>query len=389
VIIFVMVALFVMGLLHWFLYARLVIALDIASPTVLWPLRVLALFLAISYIVAHFAERHGPEPLVHALHWIASIWMGLMWELLWIALLFYVAKIVLMLTGVWWKFDAGMVTLLGRYAAVTAIAAAVLLCGYGMKTAMGPARVANVKVPVPYITDEQRALRIAVASDFHAGVLVGRWEVERMSEQIMRLKPDLILLPGDIVDRTSDDIMPFADAFHKLNAPMGVFGSTGNHEYYVGLDGALAFCKAAGIRVLLNETVDLPGVVLAGIEDRTAQQFKRPRPSPTELLKSASTDKPVIFLNHTPDTKEAEEAAQAGASLVLSGHTHGGQIWPFSYLSKMAHRYHWGLYNLGKGFIFTSCGIGHWGPPMRIGAPPEIVLVQFVGENERPSVHWQ
>ena len=281
---FFVIILLVTGLLHWFLYARLVLALDIASPAVYWPLRLLAVFLALSYIIARVIERYAPEPVVHVLHWIASIWMGLMWELLWITLLFYVAKVVLVVTGVWWKFDAGTVALIGRYAAITAIGAAVILCGYGMRTAMGPARVAQVKLPVKHITNELRALRIVAASDFHSGVLVGRREVERMSAQIMGLKPDLILLPGDIVDRTSDDIMPFADAFHKLNAPLGVFGSTGNHEYYVGLDGALEFCKTAGIRMLMNETVELPSLMLAGIEDRTARQFRRPRPSPAELL---------------------------------------------------------------------------------------------------------
>jgi hypothetical protein len=389
-IVFVLVVLLVSGLFHGFLYLRLVTALDIASPALLWPLRWLAVFLALSYFVARLSERHAPETVVHALHWIASIWMGLMWELLWITLLLYLVKVALLIGGVWGRFDAATTMLIGRYATISALTAAVLLCGWGMKTAFGPARVAHVQVPMPNLTPELRDLRIVMASDFHASVLVARREVEQWCDQIMRLKPDLILLPGDIADRSADDILYFADAFHRLRAPLGVYGSTGNHEYYVGLQGALGFCRAAGIRMLMNETVELPnGLVLAGIEDRTARQFKLPRPSPSEMLKDVSREKPVIFLDHTPDTREVREAADAGADLVLSGHTHGGQIWPFSYFSRMAHPYHWGLYNLGKGFIFTSCGVGDWGTRMRIGAPPEIVLIRLVDESVPPSVRWE
>lgn len=389
-IIFFVVVLSVVGLIHWFLYNRLVSALEITSPAILWPLRILAVFLALSYFAARMVERHGPEPITHTLHWTASVWIGLMWELLWIAFVLYIAKIVLIASGIWFKLDSTTVTLLGRWTAIAAISAAVLLCAYGVKVALSPARIAHVRVPIKNISSEWREVRIAVASDFHAGVIVGRREVERMSDQIMRLKPDLILLPGDIADRASDDIMHFANAFHRLQAPLGVYATTGNHEYYVGLPGALEFLRAAGIRPLMNEVVALPnGLVVAGIEDRTARQFGLPRPTPSELLKGVNSDKPVIFMNHTPETKEVQEAVQAGADLVVSGHTHGGQIWPFSYLSRMAFRYHWGLYKVDKGFIYTSCGFGQWGPPMRIGAPPEIALIRFVGENEAYGVRWE
>jgi len=389
-ILFILVVLLVSGLFHGFLYARLVTALNIASPVLLWPLRSLAVFLALSYFMARLSEGHAPEPVVHALHWIASIWMGLMWELLWITLLLYLVKVALLLGGVWARLDSATTMLIGRYAVVSALGAAALLCGWGMKTAFGPARVAQVQVPVHNVTPAMRELHIVMASDFHASVLVAGREVERWCEQIMQLKPDLILLPGDIADRSAQDILHFADAFHRLSAPLGVYGSTGNHEYYVGLQGALEFCRAAGIRMLMNETVELPnGLVLAGIEDRTARQFGRPRPTPAEVLRDVPREKPLIFLNHTPDTREAREAVEAGADLVLSGHTHGGQIWPFSYFSRMVHPCHWGLYSLGKGFIFTSCGVGDWGTRMRIGAPPEIVLIRLVDENEPPRVRWE
>ena len=367
----------ILGLIHWFLYARLVSALELTGPALLWPLRVLTVLLAVSYILARIWEKSLPEPIVHALHWISSVWLGLMWELLWLTLLFFIVKVILLATGYWGRLDPAVVLLIGRYSAITVIAVAVLLCAWGVRNAFGPATVVEVKVPVKNATPELKKLRIVLASDIHAGVIIGPKEVHRMAEQIEGLKPDLILLPGDIVDRSADDIMHLVDAFKEFKAPLGVFGTTGNHEYYAGLDGALAFCKAAGIRMLMNEMVELPnGLVIAGIEDRTALAMHRHRPTVKEFLADVPPDKPVILMDHQPETHEALAAGDAGADLVVSGHTHGGQLWPFTLLTRSTYRFHHGYYSLdGKGHIIISDGIGNWGPPMRIDAPPEVVLI--------------
>jgi predicted MPP superfamily phosphohydrolase len=367
----------ILGLIHWFLYARLVSALAITSPNVLWTLRFAAVFLAVSYILARVWERSLPEPIVNALHWIASVWLGLMWELLWLTLVFFIFKALMLLTGLWGRLDPATVLTLGRYSAITVIGIAVLLCAWGTRNAFGPANVVEVKVPVKNVTPELKGLRIALASDFHAGVIIGPKEVEKMSRQIMSLKPDLILLPGDIVDRSADGIMHLVEAFRIMQAPLGVYGTTGNHEYYTGLNGALEFCNKAGIHMLMNEKVELPnGLVIAGIEDRTAISMHRQRPTVQQFLSDIPPDKPVILMNHQPETHEALAAGKAGADLVVSGHTHGGQLWPFTMLTKSTYRFHHGYYSLdGNGHIIVSDGIGNWGPPMRLNAPAEIVLI--------------
>jgi uncharacterized protein len=366
----------ILGLIHWFLYARLVTALEITAPGLVWGLRFLTAFLAVSYILARMWEKSLPEPIVHVLHWVASLWIGLMWQLLWLTALFFLAKVLLSLGGVWGKLDPAIVLALGRYSASAVILFAVLLCGWGMKNAFGPARVIEVKVPVKHIAPELRSLRIVLASDIHAGVIIGPGEVGKIAREIMALKPDLVLLPGDLVDRSADDLMHLVDAFRQIKAPLGVFGTTGNHEYYAGLEGALAFCKAAGIRMLMNEKVELPcGLVIAGIEDRTALSMHRSRPTVEQFLADVG-DKPVILMNHQPETHEALAAGKAGADLVVSGHTHGGQLWPFTLLTRSTYRFHHGYYNLdGGGHIIISNGIGNWGPPMRLDAPPELVLI--------------
>jgi uncharacterized protein len=380
---FVVVILSILGLIHWFLYSRLISALAITSPGTLWPLRILALFLAVSYILARVSERYTPESVSRALDWVASIWVGLMWELLWLTLFFFVAKLVLIGTGFWGRFDATTLTDIGKYSAISVISAAVLLCGWGMIQARRPARITEVTVPVKNITPEMRKLRIVQASDFHSGILLRKPEISRMTERIMSVHPDLILLPGDIVDQSSNGVMLIADAFRNLKAPLGVFGSTGNHEYYVGIKTSLEFCEAGGIRMLMNEKVELPGgLVIAGIEDRTAKQMGRVRPTIEQLVDGTAREKPMILMNHSPFADEAQAASDAGVDLMISGHTHGGQIWPFGLFSKMAFKYNRGLFNLGQGHLFTSTGIGTWGPPMRIGAPPEIVLIRLVGKDE-------
>ncbi len=386
-LIFLAIALSITGLIHWFLYARLVGALDIVSLGALWTLRITAIFLAISYFLAHIIERHCPEWIVSALYWLSTVWMGLMWELLWMGLGLYVGKQVLVVTGIWSSLGAATIAAIGRYTVFGVIGVASLMCGYGMVQALGSARIAHVRIPVKELTPELADLKIVMASDFHAGVMVGRRHLDRMANQMMSLKPDLILLPGDILDRNADRIMSLTDVFRRLEAPLGVYGTTGNHDYYIGLKSALKFYNAAGIRMLMNESVELSnGLVVAGIEDRTAQQMRLPRPDISELLKNIPEDKTVILLNHTPSTEEAERATQSGADIVLSGHTHAGQIWPFSLLTRATYRYHWGLYKTAAGHAFTSCGIGYWGPPMRIGAPPEIVLIRLTHENEPRAI---
>ena len=158
------------------------------------------------------------------------------------------------------------------------------MCGYATLRAMKP-RVIAADVPVKNITPELRAMRIVMASDFHAGVLVNRNEITAWAKKINSLQPDIILIPGDVVDGNVDHIIDFADAFHLLDAPLGVWVTTGNHEYYAGVQRSLEFYKAANFRPLMNEYVELPtGLVLAGIEDRTARQMGNGRPTVEQFL---------------------------------------------------------------------------------------------------------
>lgn len=387
--IFIAIALTISGLIHWFLYARFVTALGITSPNILWTLRLAALFLAASYLIARGMDYYAPSWLSTGMHWAASIWLGLMLQLLWMTIDLWIIKFILQITGVW----AGLSNYhaaIGRCSAIGVISLAVLIGGWSMLQAQRPIRVQQVQIPVKRITPELRQMKIVMTADFHAGLIVGERDIERWAEEINALEPDVILLPGDIIDHPPERVKHLTAAFRKLRAPLGVFATTGNHEYYIQLKRALEFIKDSEMRILMNERVELPGgLIIAGIEDRTARQMGKNLPTEEEILGETAHTNPAILLNHTPEKKAAERATEAGADLMVSGHTHGGQVWPFSLLTKWAFRFHHGLYEVGNGHQLTTCGIGTWGPPMRFGKPPEVMLIRLVGKNEPAGIEWE
>ncbi len=382
---FILAGLTISGLLHWFLYARLVIALNIMSPAVLWSLRFLAGFLAISFILARVLDTFAPRPLVLAFEGFAAVWIGLMFQLLWMTIDLWILKLLLKLTGLWGRLPHEAV---GKGSVLIVFAVAVALCTWAMVIAQRPARIVNVHIPVKGITPELRQMKIAMVADFHAGLLVSKNRVERWAREINQLEPDVILIPGDVIDRPAHRMMEFVDVFRKLKAPLGVYVSTGNHEYLVGLNGAMKFFEAANMRLLMNDVETLPGgLLLAAVEDKTASMLKRPIPLMKELLADSAKDHPTILMNHTPSTRDARKATDAGVDLMVSGHTHGGQMWPFSYLSRMAFPFHHGLYPVNDGYQLTTCGIGTWGPPMRLGTSPEILLIHLIGKDEPATIN--
>ncbi|NUO18938.1 metallophosphoesterase [bacterium] len=389
-LIFISVVVTILGLLHWFLYSRLVSALEITSSAVLWPLRILAAFLAVSYIIGRILEQKFPGFIAHAVDWIASIWMGMMWQFLWVTFLFFLVKVVLVVSGQWGEFTLETHQMLGRYSFYFVTSLVLLITGYGIYKATGPARVVEVDVPVKNFRDEWRDFTIAMVADFHASNTNGESRIAMWCDQITGLKPDVILAPGDIVDTPANQIPEVANGFRKLAAPLGVFSTTGNHEYYVGLQGAVELMKRGGFRVLMNENLTLPnGILIAGMEDRTARSMGRPLPAFQSFIPDGDTSDVQILLMHTPATADVQKAIDAGFDLVVSGHTHGGQMFPFSLFTKMAFPYHHGLYKVKDGYQLTTCGVGYWGPPMRIGKPPEIMLIRFVPSTEPSRCEWK
>jgi len=224
-----------------------------------------------------------------------------------------------------------------------------------------------------------RTLNIAMASDIHLGTVMGSRRLEKIVGRMNALEPDIVLLPGDIVDesvsRAEEEKM--ISCLRSIKAPMGIFSVPGNHEVYGGLEKNLEYLRRGGVRVLQDESVLVGGAfVLAGRKDPTVIQSKERRMPIREILEKTGADPklPTILLDHQP--VRLIEAEEAGIDLQLSGHTHAGQLFPLNLINKKIWEKYWGYLRKEKTQYYISCGVGTWGPPVRTGSIPEIVRIK-------------
>lgn len=224
-----------------------------------------------------------------------------------------------------------------------------------------------------------RELRAVVASDWHFGEIVRRDRVRSWVNKVNALGADIILLPGDLIDRDLELVrrQGSGEELARLRAPLGVWAVLGNHEVYTGADACAEFLREYGVQVLQDEAVEVAGAFwLAGREDAAV-----PRKGLDELLKNVDRTRPVILLNHRPE--RLAELERAGVDLQLSGHTHGGQLWPATWIVRGLNEVARGYGRLGKAQIYVTTGLGLWGLPVRIGSESELVnlRVLFGGED--------
>lgn len=240
-------------------------------------------------------------------------------------------------------------------------------------TAAQPPVLKELEITLPNLTPQQDGFKIAVLSDVHLSTLIGEKRLKSLIEQVSAQKPDAIFLLGDMRDHGYRNAATLKDTCAALAVPPGrKLGVLGNHEYYNGLDQALYTYRACGFRLLRNEITTLDnGIQIAGMDDtKTAGITKE---EVTALLKKLNPAKPSIYLQHQPLLADA--AAEAGAGLMLSGHTHGGQLWPFKWMVRMTTPYVAGLYKVGNMQIYVTTGIFYWGPPMRLFARHELPII--------------
>jgi uncharacterized protein len=221
---------------------------------------------------------------------------------------------------------------------------------------------------------------VVVVSDLHLGSLVGRGRLEKVVDRINALEPDIVLMPGDIVDESVTEKIEagFSAVMRRIRAPLGVFAVPGNHEFYSGLERNLACLRACGITVLEDEAVLIAGAfVVAGRKDPSALRTGETRVPIREILSRSGLDdsRPVILLDHQP--VRLEQASEAGVDIQLSGHTHAGQLFPLDIINKKVWELNWGSLRKGETRYYVTSGVGTWGPPVRTGSRPEIVRLRL------------
>ncbi|WP_344296222.1 metallophosphoesterase, partial [Streptomyces synnematoformans] len=265
-----------------------------------------------------------------------------------------------------------------RTVAVGATAVAAGTVAYGAYGVLGRApRVKNVTVPLAKLPAAADGYRIAVVSDIHLGPILGRRHTQRIVDTINAQRPDLVAIVGDLVDGTVDHLGTAAEPLGQLRARDGSYYVTGNHEYFAGAAGAgewIDHLRELGLHPLENERTELPGFDLAGVNDVSGEDVGE-GPDFGRALGDRDPARASVLLAHQPVV--IHDAVDHGVDLQLSGHTHGGQLWPVTYVAGAANPTLAGLERYGDTQLYVTRGAGAWGPPVRVGAPSDITMVRL------------
>ena len=358
---------------YFFLKVREAFAPGAAAQAIIIALLILGLM---TPIIVRASERYGFEMLARLMSWTGYLWMAILLLFFSASILFEFYRFLAHLTGWALRTDVGVFLPLPRmlFFIPAAVALGIVLYGaFGARCIRSESLVIHsAKIP-----KEQGRLRIVQISDVHVGVLVRGGYLENILRKVREAAPDLLVSTGDLVDGQGNDLSEAAAQLREIRPGYGKFAVTGNHEFYTGIDKAIAFTASSGFTLLRGSTATVAGVVdLTGVDDPAFRSSGSPGPSDREILSRAGGGRFTILLKHQP---LVEKDAPGSFDLQLSGHTHKGQIFPFSLITRLVFPFHVGNYRLtGDSLLHVSRGSGTWGPPVRFLAPPEITVIDLM-----------
>lgn len=390
---FVVVAGAIFGLIHLYLWWRLV-------RTTTRPGRwrragtvgvlVLALLVPVSFF--------GSE-LVHGLAWPGFVWLGLMFYLVVVLIVIELPMLALRLLLLRRRAPAHAAALVGapaakedsgtdgqaadpdrrlllaRGAAIFAGLTAAGVTGYGVRNATARPRLRRVEIPLSRLNQNADGYRIALVADVHLGPLRGPAQTARIVEMINQADPDLVAVVGDLANGSVAELGGGAAPLRGLRSRDGSYFVTGNHEYDVSHQDWVEHVADLGLRPLRNERVELAGFDLAGVNDVTGEEHDD-GPDYDRALAGRDPTRAVVLLAHQP--VQVHEAARRGVDLQLSGHTHGGQMFPYHLWVRLEQPVLSGRHRFGDTELYVTNGVGSWGPPVRVAAPSDITLVELI-----------
>ena len=354
----------VLFLTHYLLYETWTFSPAKSEPHGAFWIKLVVGFLSVSFVAASLLAFRYTNAALRAFYRAAAVWIGLVSFLFLAAVSSWIIFGVARLSGLDLNFHRTVEWLFG------AAAAAGL---YGVFNASWM-RITRTTVRLANLPAAWRGRRAALISDVHLGHVRNGSFLRRLVAKTLREQPDAVFVAGDLYDGTAIDARRAAEPLNELVAPRGVYFVAGNHEQFGDDSKYLNAIAAAGVRVLSNEMVEVDGLQIIGVPYRNATQNGKL----ASVLHDVGLDRnrASILLTHAPDHPEIAEAA--GVSLQLSGHTHLGQFLPWSWMARRIYRqFVYGLSRIGKMQVFTSSGAGTWGPPLRLGSNPEIVMLQF------------
>lgn len=364
ILVFVTVFQIVMLAAHWFLYETWLFFWGPMSPSVQRSLAVGVAVLCFSFLAATLLAFRFNNPLVRAFYRVASVWLGTLSFLFLGAIAAWIVHLLVL---------AGAFQISSRTIALATFGAAVLVSACAVINGNW-VRTKRISVKLENLPDSWRGRTAVLATDLHLGHVHHRSFSERIVRKIATLNPHVVFVAGDMFDGTHVNALEVTQPWKHLRVPFGAHFINGNHELFGGVSHFLDAVRAAGIRVLHNEKVELDGLQLVGVPYEHATHAEHFRSVLTKIAIDSS--RASILLTHAPDHPAIAE--EAGIGLQLAGHTHLGQFFPYTLIAKRIYgRFTYGLSRLGATQFYTSSGAGGWGPPLRLGSQSELVHIKF------------
>ncbi|MGA7877028.1 MAG: metallophosphoesterase [Desulfoferrobacter sp.] len=366
---FLIIFVSVYSLMHAFFYSRVKVILPLGSMFKAIFVLFLA-FMVFAPVITRLLERHGHDLAARLMAYLGYGWMGFLFIAFWGFLLVFFLSLALkaihLTTGII------MSDLTGKAPAVAVLVCAALVFVYGFFEAR-TIRTERVTIETSKLPEDIQQLKIAQISDVHLGLLVGSHRLEQILEKVRSEEPDVLVCTGDLVDGNIDRMDQIHVAINGINPRFGKYAVTGNHEYYAGLNRSIKFIESFGFEVLRGKMKNVQNVLqIAGVDDPAGGVSV----DEVSLLSSKQNGIFKLFLKHRPTVVKD---ALGLFDLQLSGHTHGGQIFPFRLFVHFMYPLQDGYYELGKGSsLYTSRGSGTWGPPIRVLSPPEVTIIELV-----------
>ncbi len=361
-ILFVSVVSAVYFLMHFFLFKRISAGLQLSRHPRLIML-IAFIILGSLFILSKLIFFVGDQPL---LTYAAGIWLGLVA----CGVFFFFFETILSLSFPFYRKSFVMGTVLVVFA-----------CGaIAMINGTHKPVIRQYSIPLRNLPAHLSGLSIVQLSDLHLGDIKRLEWFKDVVARTNSLHPDIVVLTGDLIEFDGYSLRGYDEAFRNIESKYGVYAISGNHEFYTGINNFLSFMKKTGIRVLKNESVLIADAVqLIGIDDPEGKRFEGIGPDLEAAMKNVMPSKPRILLSHRPEL--FKEARKRGIDLQISGHTHAGQIPPMDLIVNLYFKHPYGLYEEDGTYIYTSCGTGVWGTPMRLLFPSEIVKLILVSDS--------
>ncbi|TVQ86433.1 MAG: metallophosphoesterase [Bacteroidetes bacterium] len=380
-LIFYTIVLLVYASINYYIYVRGMQALPTGGvlksifPWVFW-------LLVLTYVAGRTLERiylsHASDILV----WTGSFWLAGMLYFTLAVVLFDLIRLANTIIPFYPSFITENYDKVKLYifSGVTVLVAGVIFAGH--INTLHP-RITHLDLHIPKQANGMKELNAVLMSDIHLGTLIGNGHFEKIVKQVEKLNPDIILLAGDVLDEDLEPVLRqnIGQTLKRLQAPLGVYGVMGNHEYIGGAEPAYNYLVSHGLKIIRDSVVKInDSFYLIGREDRDKPRFAgRERKSLEEVVDKADSSYPLILIDHQP--YYLEKAASLGIDLQLSGHTHHGQLWPLNYITSAIYTISYGYGKIGNMHAYVSNGVGTWGPPVRVGNRPEIVNLKITFEE--------